>query len=228
MIPAVRLKKAPGILAATLTLLVFLQLPGFVWAQTPLSLKELASRVDDHYNALHSLQINFVQQYQGMGMDRRESGVLLLKKSGRMRWTYSNPPGKLFILDKHSAYFYSPGQATAQRVPAKELNDLRSPLGLLLGHTKLEKELHGLTMTNNADGTYTLSGVPRNMENRVSSLSLTITPDGVIHSMEVDETSGVRNTFHFSNAKPNAPAPDSAFVFTPPAGVQVVDGMPPV
>jgi outer membrane lipoprotein carrier protein len=46
--------------------------------------------------------------------------------------------------------------------------------------------------------------------------------------MEVDETDGVRNTFHFSNAKPNAPAPDSAFVFTPPAGVQVVSGMPPV
>lgn len=220
---AVLLKKTSVLLAVFACLL----LPGFVGAQT-LSLKELASRVDHHYNALHSLQINFTQHYQGMGMDRRESGVLLLKKSGRMRWTYSNPAGKLFILDGHNAWFYSPGQTTAQRVPAKELSDLRSPLGLLLGHTKLEKELNGLTMEPAANGFYTLTGVPKGMENRVASLSLTVTPDGVIRSMEVDETDGVRNTFVFSDAKPNAPAPDSAFVFTPPAGVQVVEGMPPV
>lgn len=219
----VLLKKTPLLLAVFACLL----LPGFVRAQS-LSVKDLASRVDHHYNALHSLQINFTQHYQGMGMDRRESGVLLLKKSGRMRWTYSNPAGKLFILDGHNAYFYSPGQTTAQRVPAKELSDLRSPISLLLGHTKLEKELHGLTMEPAANGLYMLTGVPKGMENRVASLSLTVTPDGVIRSMEVDETDGVRNTFHFSNAKPNAPAPDSAFVFTPPAGVQVVEGMPPV
>jgi len=217
------LKKTPLLLAVFACLL----LPGFVRAQS-LSVKDLASRVDHHYNALHSLQINFTQHYQGMGMDRRESGVLLLKKSGRMRWTYSNPAGKLFVLDGHNAYFYSPGQTTAQRVPAKELSDLRSPISLLLGHTKLEKELHGLTMEPAANGLFTLTGVPKGMENRVSSLTLTVTPDGVIHSMEVDETDGVRNTFHFSNARPNAPAPDSAFVFTPPAGVQVVEGMPPV
>ncbi|HEU4981228.1 MAG TPA: outer membrane lipoprotein chaperone LolA [Acidobacteriaceae bacterium] len=217
------MKKTPLLLAVFACLL----LPGFVRAQS-LSVKDLASRVDHHYNALHSLQINFTQHYQGMGMDRRESGVLLLKKSGRMRWTYSNPAGKLFILDGHNAYFYSPGQTTAQRVPAKELSDLRSPISLLLGHTKLEKELHGLTMEPAANGLYMLTGVPKGMENRVASLRLTVTPDGVIRSMEVDETDGVRNTFHFSNAKPNAPAPDSAFVFTPPAGVQVVEGMPPV
>jgi outer membrane lipoprotein carrier protein len=223
---AVLLKKTSGLFAA-LAMLACLLPPGFVRAQT-FTLKELASRVDHHYNALHSLQVNFTQHYQGMGMDRRESGVLLLKKSGRMRWTYSNPAGKLFVLDGHNAYFYSPGQTTAQRVPAKELSDLRSPLSLLLGHTKLEKELNGLTMTPAANGLYTLTGVPRGMENRVTSLSLTVTPDGMIRSMEVDETDGVRNTFIFSNGKPNAPAPDSAFVFTPPAGVQVVEGMPPV
>jgi len=65
------LKKTPGLLAIFACLL----LPGFARAQS-LSVKELASRVDHHYNALHSLQINFTQHYQGMGMDRRESGVL--------------------------------------------------------------------------------------------------------------------------------------------------------
>jgi outer membrane lipoprotein carrier protein len=224
---AIASKNTRRLLISSLALFVCLLSPGFARAQS-LTVKELASRVDHHYNSLHSLQVNFIQRYQGMGMDRREVGVLLLKKPGRMRWTYSSPSGKLFILDGHNAYFYSPGGNTAQRVPAKELDDLRSPLRLLLGHTKLQKELQGLTIAPAANGLYTLSGVPRGMENRVSALSLTVSADGVIHSMEVDETDGVRNTFVFSNAKPNAPAADSAFVFTPPSGVRVVDGMPPV
>ena len=197
-------------------------------AAQSLTTKTLAARVDHHYNSLHSLQINFTQEYEGMGMNRREAGVLLLKKPGRMRWTYSQPAGKLFILDGHNGYFYSPRDTTAQRVPVKELDDLRSPLRLLLGHTKLEKELNGLTIAPAGNGLYTLTGVPKGLEKRVSSFNITVTADGLIRSMRIDETDGVRNTFLFSNEEPNAPAPDSAFVFTPPAGVQVVSGMPPV
>jgi outer membrane lipoprotein carrier protein len=196
-------------------------------AQTP-SADAMAARIDQRYNALHSLEVHFTQDYEGMGMDRREAGVLLLKKPNRMRWTYSKPAGKLFVLDGHNGYFYSPGDTTAQRVPIKQLDDLRSPLRLLLGHTKLAKELTGLAITPATDGAYTLTGIPRGMERRVASFSVTATAEGVIQSMQVEETDGIRNTFLFSDEKPNAPAPDSEFVFTPPAGVQVVDGMPPV
>lgn len=201
--------------------------PGISRAQT-LSVHTLAGRIDHHYNSLRSLKVDFTQTYEGMGMNRRESGTLLLKRPGRMRWTYSNPAGKLFILDGRNAYFYSPGDTTAQRVPAKDLNDLRSPLRLLLGHTKLEKEMNHLTASPNADGTWTLTGIPRGLEKRVSSFSLTANAEGVIQSMQIDETDGVRNTFTFSNQQPNAPASNSDFVFTPPAGVTIVDGMPPV
>lgn len=111
-----------------------------------LSAAALAARIDKHYNSLRSLEVNFTQSFEGMGMNRREAGVLLLKKPGRMRWTYSNPAGKLFVLDGHNGYFYSPGDTTAQRVPVKALDDLRSPLRLLLGHTNLAKELSGLAI----------------------------------------------------------------------------------
>ena len=193
-----------------------------------LSADTLATRIDHHYDSLHSLEVHFTQEYTGMGMDRREAGVLLLKKPGRMRWTYSMPEGKLFVLDGHDGYFYSPGDTTAQRVPVKELDDLRSPLRLLLGHTKLAKELTGLAIDSDGNGLYTLTGIPRGLEKRVASFSITATTDGVIQQMQVEETDGVRNTFIFSDEKTNVAAPESAFVFTPPAGVRVVDGMPPV
>jgi outer membrane lipoprotein carrier protein len=197
-------------------------------AQKVLSPAEIAGRVDRHYNALHSLEVHFVQNYAGMGMHRHEAGVLLLKKPGRMRWTYTEPDGKLFILDGHDGYFYSPGETEAQRVPEKQLDDLRSPLRFLLGHTELEKELKNLTVTPSGNGLYVLAGVPKGLEQRVASMKITAAADGTIRSMTIEETDGVTNTFDFSGEAENVPAPNSAFVFTPPPGVHVVTGMPPV
>ncbi len=104
----------------------------------------LVRKVDDHYNHLSSLRAHYTERYSGMGMDRTEEGTLLLKKPGRMRWSYAAPVGKVFVLDGKFAWFYTPGDAQATRVPAKQLDDLRSPLRFLLGHTQLEKELDEL------------------------------------------------------------------------------------
>ena len=59
------------------------------------SAHDLAQRVDRHYNQLHSLKATFTESYEGMGMQRTESGTLLLVKPGRMRWDYTSPAGKL-------------------------------------------------------------------------------------------------------------------------------------
>lgn len=190
--------------------------------------QDLASRIDQHYNALHSLEVHFVQQYDGMGMNRKEAGVLLLKKPGKMRWTYSQPEGKLFILDGHDGYFYSPGDSEAQRVPVKKLDDMRSPLRFLLGHTKLAQELTKLSISPAANGNYTLTGIPKGMEQRIAAFTVTANPAGVIQSMRIEETDGITNSFVFTGETPNPAAPDTAFVFSAPAGVNVVAGMPPV
>jgi outer membrane lipoprotein carrier protein len=196
-------------------------------AQQP-SAADLAAKVDHHYNSLHSLEIHFTQQYEGMGMNRREEGVLLLKKPGRMRWTYTRPDGKLFLVDGKYGYFYSPGDTEVQQVPVKKLDDMRSPLSLLLGHTQLSKELTGLKIAPAAGGAFSLSGIPKGMEKRVASFEVTATPDGSIRSMRVEETDGIVNTFSFSGEAVNPPAKDSDFVFQLPAGAHFVDGLPPV
>ena len=188
----------------------------------------LAERIDRHYDSLHSLEVQFTQQYEGMGMNRKEAGVLLLKKPGKMRWTYSQPAGKLFVLDGKYGYFYSPGDTEVQRVPVKKLDDMRSPLRLLLGHTKLEAELTGLAVSSQGDGTYVLTGIPKGLEKRVAGFSVTATADGVIRSIRVEETDGITNAFVFSGEKPDATASDGEFVFNAPAGVKVVEGLPPV
>src|SRR6185312_13605406 len=143
----------------------------------------------DHYNHLTSLRAHYVEHYTGMGMDRTESGTLLLKKPGRMRWYYDKPPGKVFVLDGKYAWFYTPGDAQAQRIPAKQLDDLRSPLRFLLGHTQLQKELENLTVTPEGSG-FRIAGVPKGMEQRIKLLTLVITPAGVIQQIRLEEIDG--------------------------------------
>ncbi len=75
----------------------------------------IVRRVDDHYNHLASLRTAYTEHYAGMGMDRSESGTLLLKKPGRMRWSYAEPAGKVFVLDGKFGWFYTPGDPQAQQ-----------------------------------------------------------------------------------------------------------------
>jgi outer membrane lipoprotein carrier protein len=189
----------------------------------------VAHLVDSHYNKLHSLRARFTESYEGLGMVRNESGTLLLLKPGRMRWDYTSPAGKVFLIDGKFAWFYAQGSAQVQRIPAKQLDDLRSPLRFLLGHTQLEKELTGLRLSTGAHGNYVLTGQPSGQENRVRRVTLTIAPKtGSIVGIEIEETDGAITGFTFNDEEMNAAIPERTFHFTPPAGIPVVDSAPPV
>src|SRR5271167_3629882 len=105
----------------------------------------LAAAVDAHYNHLRSLEAEFTEVYRGSGMERTESGTLWLKKPGKMRWEYRSPREKLFLGDGKDAWFYLPGDRQVRKTSMRKLDDLRSPLGFLLGKARLEKELQGLS-----------------------------------------------------------------------------------
>ena len=194
----------------------------------PPDVHTLAQRVDQHYNKLHSLKAEFTQTYAGLGMHRQESGTVLLLKPGRVRWDYSAPPGKVFLIDGKYAWFYAPGDAQVQRMEAKKLDDLQSPLRLLLGHTQLEKELTHITIKPAPNGAFILTGQAKGQEQRIARVSLTVTGDGAITKIEIEEVDGAITGFTFTGETPNAPVPQGAFHFTAPAGIPVIDAMPPV
>jgi len=218
------MRVAARALAATLLLL-----GASIAAQQPTA-AVLAKQVDAHYNHLQSLQARYTERYQGMGLDRSETGTLTLRKPGRMRWAYDSPAGKLFLLDGKDAISYTPGDAQATRFPEKKLDDLRSPLRFLLGHTELAKELDGLSLTLVSDSPklYTLSGTPKGMSQRLRQVSLTADATGQIHSMRIEEIDGAATTFTFTAMRENIPTADSEFTFTPPPGVVTVDGAAPI
>ncbi len=191
------------------------------------TLSEIAAKVDQHYNHLQTLQADFVETYQGAGVSRTESGVLWLKRPGKMLWDYRQPRTKLFVTDGKTAWFYIPGEQQARKAPVKNLEDLRSPLRYLLGKTKLEKEFAGLSMAGDMapekPGNSVLQGVPRGMEDRVSSVLLEVNPEGEIERILVHEVDGSTTEYRFTSLRENQPIADQRFRFSPPPGVETIE-----
>lgn len=197
-------------------------------ADSPFDVRQLAKRVDDRYNHLRTLRADFTETYTGSGMDRTESGMLWLKKPGKMLWQYRSPKEKVFVSDGKTAWFYVPGDQQARKEPAKKLDDLRSPFGFLLGKTKLEKELDGLSLAPDVPpskpGNIVLRGVPKGLTDQISQILLEVEPDGQIDRVVMSGTDGSTTEYVFSNQKENVEVSDRMFHFSPPAGVEVVEG----
>jgi len=192
----------------------------------------IAQAVDEHYNHLRSLQAEFTEVYRGSGMERTESGTLWLakgglKKPGKMRWEYRSPREKLFVSDGKDAWFYVPGDRQARRTSARKLDDVRSPLAFLLGKSKLEKELHGLSLAPDVPplepGNVVLRGVPQAMADRVSEILLEVTPEHRIVRILINEVDGSVTEYRFSDEKENEAISDRKFQFKPPEGTESVE-----
>ena len=203
---------------------------GAIYAQAvhAQDVRPLAQAVDEHYNHLRTLQADFTETYRGAGADRVESGTLWLKKPRKMRWEYRSPKEKLFVSDGKAVWFYTPGEHQVRKSDPKKLDDLRSPLSFLLGKTKLENELQGLSKavdeTPSQPGNTILRGVPQAMADRVTGVLLEVNPSHQVVRIALTEIDGATTEFRFSGLKENEEFSDGRFAFTPPPGVEVVEG----
>src|SRR5271166_5099774 len=190
--------------------------------------KTVAAAVDAHYNHLRSLEADFTEVYRGSGMERTESGTLWLKKPGKMRWEYRSPREKLFVSDGKDAWFYVPEDRQARKESAKKLEDVRSPLAFLLGKTKLEKELRGLSAAPDVEalgaGDVVLRGVPAALGDQISEIVLEVTPEGRIMRLIVQGVDGASTEYRFAEQKEDVAIADGRFQFKAPAGTEVVEG----
>jgi outer membrane lipoprotein carrier protein len=190
------------------------------------ALKNITQAIDRHYNSLQTLKADFSEIYSANGQQRSESGTLLLKKPGKMRWDYKQPREKLFLSDGKTAWFYVPGEQQARKAPVSSLDDLRSPLRYLLGKTKLQKEFDALAFAPDVQplttGDVVLRGIPRDMADRVEHVIIEASPAGDIRRFVIFSLDGSTTEFRFTNLTENTSIADSLFRFSPPPGVETI------
>ena len=192
-------------------------------AGKPDNLDSMLKAVENRYNHAQSLKLDFSETYAGTHSPvQNESGVLFLRKPGRMRWQYSNPPGKLFISDGKEVFLYTPGDQRAQKSKLKESEDMRAPIAFLLGKLNFTKEFKSFDMRTENGQTWIVA-LPKSENLAWSKVEFLATPDGEIHKVDITVQDQSKLEFTFSNEQLNAPVTPTLFAFEAPPGVQIVE-----
>jgi outer membrane lipoprotein carrier protein len=194
-------------------------------ASTQSELDQLINALQAKYNKLSSLAADFTQIYTAPGeRTRRESGRVLLKKPGRMRWDYTSPETKLFISDGKWVYEYVPAEGYATRSSVKESGDLRAPFAFLLGRGNLRRDFKRIEFATEAPakaGNKVLRMIPKRAAS-FEELVIEVEPNTLqLTRLSLIESGGARSDFIFSNVQENVATNAAQFAFKAPAGVEV-------
>jgi chaperone LolA len=183
---------------------------------------ELLKNVEQRYNRAKTLQVLFNETYTAMGRARRaESGVLFLSKPGRMRWEYSQPPGKLFICDGKLLWLYTPEDQRAERMSLREAEDMRAPLAFLLGNLNFQKEFRNL-QSKPAEGGTRIAAEPARGDLPYTATEFLITAGYQIREVAVTGYDHSILHYSFDQEQMDPPLDSKLFRFQPPPGTEVV------
>jgi outer membrane lipoprotein carrier protein len=202
----------------------------FVWAAAPAEAPDttladaVVQRIEEHHARTADLVARFTQSYRSgmLGRELVESGVVSIKRPGRMRWEYLEPEKKLFVSDGTTFYFYVPED---RQVIVQEQDTQRSLAArLLFGGQGLLEEFEASLDEPLEDGVLRVRLVPRHADAELERAFVDAEPSGVIRSILLEDVQGNRTRFRFEDLRENTGLPDRLFRFQVPAGVEVIQG----
>jgi outer membrane lipoprotein carrier protein len=185
-------------------------------------LDSLLKGVESRYNRAQTLEVLFQETYTAPGQPRRaESGKLVLRKPGRMRWDYANPQGKLFVSDGKWLWLYTPANNQVERMKLKETEDMRAPLAFLLGKLNFSKEFKDIQARPEGGATL-ITAVPATANLPYTKVEFLVGSDRLIRRVKVTGYDHSVIDFRFDQEKLNPPLDGKLFQFKAPQGAQVV------
>jgi len=186
-------------------------------------LNSLLKTVESRYNRAKTLQVLFHEDYTPQGKPTRsESGMLMLRKPGRMRWDYNQPKGKLFVSDGKFLWLYTPSENRAEKMKFQESEDMRAPLAFLLGKLNFEKEFRNLEGRAEGAGTR-ITAEPKTDNLPYQAVEFLVTAEGRITRVKVTGFDHSILDFAFDLEKMDPPLDGKLFQFQVPKGVELVE-----
>jgi outer membrane lipoprotein carrier protein len=206
-----------------LALLVWLAAGVALPADTGLS--RTLQAIEGRYNHAQTLQIAFSEGYTAQGKTwKPESGVLFLRKPGRMRWQYDSPRGKLFLSDGKFVYLVTPDSNRVQRMKAKETEDMRAPLAFLLGRLHFDKDFQNFQSRKEGVDTW-ISAEPKSPDLAYTKVEFQVTPEFQIRRLLVTGQDHSVHDFHFDQEKLNPALDSKLFQFELPPGAMLEEAV---
>jgi outer membrane lipoprotein carrier protein len=188
--------------------------------------QEVAAALQKKYDAIRDFTADFVHDSQG-GLLRKkltESGVVQVKKPGKMRWDYKKPEPKVFVSDGSRMYLYVPADNQVVISPVPEEDQATTAVLFLVGKGNLTRDFVVSYAEGGSADTYSLRLQPRLPERDYDWLQIVVDRRTMqIRSLSAADAQGGRSTFQFSNFKENVGLADKTFEFRIPRGADVTN-----
>lgn len=187
---------------------------------------EVAAALQRRYNGVRDFTADFVHDSQG-GLLRKkqtESGVVQVKKPGKMRWDYRKPEPKVFVSDGQRIYLHVPADNQVIVSPVPSEDQATTAVLFLAGKGDLTRDFTVTFTEGGSSDTYALRLQPKLPERDYDWLQMVVDRRTLqIRSLSAAESQGGRSTFHFSNFKENVGLSDKVFEFRIPRGADVTN-----
>jgi outer membrane lipoprotein carrier protein len=187
--------------------------------------EQLIKQIQDRYNGARTLSADFVETYSIQGHERPpETGKLILRKQGKMRWDYTRPAGKLFVSDGKNVFLYTARDNRVEKVRLKDTEDMRAPLAFLLGRLDMKKEFRDFQVHAGDGGTW-LDAAAKSDRLPYEQVEMLIAPDGSVRQLKVLGRDQSLLAYAFTDERLNPPVNDALFHFEIPPGAEVVNAV---
>jgi len=165
---------------------------------------------------------DFTQTVYGNKKNRVSTGTMQIDRPNKFRWEYVKD-GQLIISDSKNIYIYD---KPLKQVTVKKLNSSigKSPALLLAGGVDVKKSYTISAMPESA-GLEWVSLTPKNIKDNNGFKSVTMgfaKITGLLSQMKFTDSFDNKSAIDFTNVKVGTKVPASAFMFTTPAGVDVI------
>jgi outer membrane lipoprotein carrier protein len=183
-----------------------------------------AAEIDNAAAALAGTQAQFTQRFtpKGFKNSQVESGTVIFGTLPMMRWSYARPEEKIFIFNGGRSWFYVPAD---HQVTVSDLDDRkRSELPFLMLGDPAARD-RNFTVQEKTRGSSIITTLqPRNSSALIRNVAVTTSvATHMIQRVEYTDREGNQTVFDFSGYQ-RRPAAADLFQFSPPPGVQVVQG----
>lgn len=195
-------------------------------------IREVVKRIQARYEQTKDLQAEFrqVTKIEGFATPLTSSGMLLIKKPGRLRWDYREPDVQEIYVNGNELMMYVPQHKQVLVGKLTQMSASQAPLQLLQGATRLDQhfEVQATPGGERGEGGIPLvTLIPKDpgpeSVRTVNRIVVEAQPKTYfIKTVAIHEVSGNVATFEFSKIQPNTGLKGSLFDFAVPAGTEVV------
>lgn len=177
----------------------------------------VVAAVEAKYGAVRTIRAEFVQTTKSAVLgDETQKGYVVLQRPNKMRWAFEGGERE-FVSDGSSMWMYSKPDNQVLKYPGAGAS-----LTSMLSSFDAIHEQFGVRLVEKTDAQTVLELTPKT-DGGVKRVTVVLGPDSVVKKLILVDPFDTVTEVELTNLQLDVDVPEATFVFTPPAGAEVIE-----